>query len=332
MSKSGPHQRTAASSGGHQDGDFLSFSHDPSSGGAQGWRASSIFNDSLSHPSDSAPALGAQRLGTHDLILVESGWSAFAKGSSKPVGGDPTSDGYTPQPYTTSIAGSDYNIRIEFKGTWTPDLYNGFTQAANLLCTYITGDVPDVFFRGKIIDDIVITAELKAIDGPGGILGQAGPTALRTGSYLPATAKMEFDSADASRYLSAGLWDDIVFHEMTHSLGFGSIWSYLGLSDGATFDGTQAMLAYGEMSKYNPDGDGDFDPLLVPVETDGGAGTAGSHWDEETFKTELMTGYIGYLDPTTQQYTGQNYISDITWASLQDLGYQLKPYPDSILM
>jgi hypothetical protein len=287
-------------------------------GGAQGWRDSFLLSDSLSHPSDRAPAHGVQLLGKHDLILVESDWGTFAKGSSKPGGGDSTGDGYTPQPYTATVTGSNYNIRIEFKGTWTTELYNGFTQAANLLSTYITGDVPDVFFRGKVVDDIVITAELKAIDGPGGILGQAGPTALRTGSYLPATAKMEFDSADASRYLSQGLWDDIVFHEMAHSIGFGTIWSYLGLVDGSTFTGKNAMAANG------------FDP--VSLEQDGGSGTAGSHWDEEIFKTELMTGYIGYLDPATKVYDEQNYISGMTWASLQDLGYELKSYPDSILI
>ena len=31
---------------------------------------------------------------------------------------------------------------------------------------------------------------------------------------------------------------------------------------------------------------------FIAVEQDGGSGTAGSHWDEETFNNELMTGYI----------------------------------------
>ena len=33
-----------------------------------------------------------------------------------------------------------------------------------------------------------------------------------------------------------------------------------------------------------------------PVEQDGGSGTAGSHWDEETFGNELMTGYVNTDD------------------------------------
>ena len=58
------------------------------------------------------------------------------------------------------------------------------------------------------------------------------------------------------------------------------------------------------------------------VETDGGSGTAGGHWDEETYMDELMTGYIGYLaeDGT---YDDTNYLSDWSVASLEDLGYVL---------
>src|SRR5215203_184686 len=69
----------------------------------------------------------------------------------------------------------------------------------------------------------------QATDGEGGILGQSGPTALRTGTYLPAAAKMQFDIADAQASLTSGEWNDIVLHEMMHSIGFGTIWSYLGL-------------------------------------------------------------------------------------------------------
>jgi hypothetical protein len=51
----------------------------------------------------------------------------------------------------------------------------------------------------------------------------------------------------------------------------------------------------------------------VPLETDGGPGTAYSHWDEGSAlgSNELMTGYID----------GDNYLSYTTIASLADLGY-----------
>ena len=49
----------------------------------------------------------------------------------------------------------------------------------------------------------------------------------------------------------------------------------------------------------------------MPVEQDGRAGTRDSHWDEETFTNEIMTGYIN----------SNNVFSDLTVASLEDLGY-----------
>ena len=70
------------------------------------------------------------------------------------------------------------------------------------------------------------------IDGSGGILGQAGPDAVRSGSYLPYRGSMEFDAADANAYLAAGLFDDIVLHEMLHTVGLGTIWSSKGLISG----------------------------------------------------------------------------------------------------
>ena len=56
-------------------------------------------------------------------------------------------------------------------------------------------------------------------------------------------------------------------------------------------------------------------PSGIPVEQDGGAGTAGSHWDEETFNNELMTGYIN---------DGNNPFSAMSAASFGDLGYTIR--------
>ena len=50
----------------------------------------------------------------------------------------------------------------------------------------------------------------------------------------------------------------------------------------------------------------------IPVEQDGGSGTAGSHWDEETFGNELMTGYIN---------DGDNPFSAMSAAAFRDMGY-----------
>ena len=212
--------------------------------------------------------------------------------------------------FTTNIAGSSYNITIHFDGSnWTVAEHQAFIDAANRISALITGDVPNVTVFGlkggpKVVDDIYFTAQLKTIDGVGGILGQTGPTSLRTVGDLPATATMQFDSADAQHYVDTGQFGVIVLHEMLHGVGFGSIWSYLGLTSGSTFIGAHAEAEYGVLIGAGP--------TPVPLETGGGSGTAGSHWSEAVFDNELMTGYIDALpDP----------LSKMTVASLQDLGY-----------
>jgi hypothetical protein len=50
----------------------------------------------------------------------------------------------------------------------------------------------------------------------------------------------------------------------------------------------------------------------VPLETEGGPGTANAHWREATFNTELMTGFLD---------AGANPFSRITIGGLQDIGF-----------
>ena len=195
---------------------------------------------------------------------------------------------------------SEYNIQINFVGTWSADLRQAFISAANAISDFILGDVPNVSTRRSSIDDLVITATLMSIDGAGGILGQAGPDAVRAGSYLPYKGTMQFDSADAAVYQAAGLFDDIVLHEMLHTVGFGTIWSAKGLISGGGFNGALANAVYPGSA-------------LIPLELDGGSGTAYAHWDEDAFGNELMTGYID----------GNNDLSYMTIASLGDLGYSI---------
>jgi Leishmanolysin len=279
-------------------------------------------------------ALDTSSLGIAGLIqtalengagLVFVGSDNFAKGGPGSGSGSGGGGGSGIPNYISGDPGH-YNIEIIFKGTWSTDLVNVFKSAADLLSDYITADIPDVLYRGKIIDDLSITAELTNIDGVGGILGQAGPTALRTGSYLPAAGSMQFDIADATTYQAQGLFDDIVLHEMMHTVGFGTIWSYKGLLTGAggdnpLFTGSKALAAY--QTLFSASG-----ATGVPVEQDGGSGTRDSHWDEQTFNGELMTGYIGYKDSTgtVQLHDTLSYMSV---ASLGDLGYTLDSTMDA---
>jgi Leishmanolysin len=72
---------------------------------------------------------------------------------------------------------------------------------------------------------------------------------------------------------------------------------------GSSFIGSHATFAYQLLG-----GTGNS----VPLETTGGAGTAGAHWSEAVFGDELMTGFIaGVPDP----------LSIVTIGALQDMGY-----------
>lgn len=220
--------------------------------------------------------------------------------------------------FGTPITGmaSLFDIVVNFAGGLTASQQATFTGAELRWESIIIGDVPDV----GAIDDVEIMAEGVAIDGPGGILGQAGPTGLRAGSFLPFQGIMQFDTADLAALEASGQLQDVILHEMAHVLGFGTIWQSLGLLTGAggpdpRFTGPQATAEFN--TRFG------MAVADIPVENTGGPGTADSHWRETVFNNELMTGFLNSGVP--------NPISRITVAQWADLGYvvnitQADPY------
>ena len=221
------------------------------------------------------------------------------------VGSSPIIPGQTPQ--------NSFNIDIRFTGQFTPTQQAAFTAAAARWEQIIVGDVPDVFVPGiGQVDDIVIEARSIAIDGPNGVLGQTAIVAQRVVSNLPSAAFIELDTFDLAALESSGQLGDTVLHEIGHALGFGIIWSDLGLISGATgpdpqFLGPLSIAEYNLRFGTNVTG--------VPVENMGGPGTADSHWRESILTTELMTGFLdaGVANPITR----------LTVAQFADIGYQV---------
>lgn len=209
---------------------------------------------------------------------------------------------------------SPFTIEVRFLGGLTQTQKDAFKAAANRWSRVITGDLPSVMVDGEVIDDLLILAQGEAIDGPGRILGQAGPTHLRPQSagnfaFIPAKGIMSFDTADLDEMEQGGTLGDVITHEMGHVLGIGTIWTRKGLLQGfgtsnPTFTGARAKQEYGTLR-----GSG---PTPVPVENTGGTGTANSHWRETVFRHELMTGFVG---------NAGNPLSRLTVASLADSGY-----------
>ena len=213
---------------------------------------------------------------------------------------------------------SPYHIQIRFLGGLNAAQKAAFKKAADRWTGVIVGDLPSVKVGTDIIDDLLIEAQGVAIDGPGKILGQAGPTALRPASagkaaYLPAKGIMSFDTADLLAMQGDGTLVDVITHEMGHVIGIGTVWDYKKLLKGQggpnpTFAGKGAMAEFKVLR-----GKAGAAPR-VPVEATGGPGTRDSHWRETVFRNELMSGFIA---------APGNPLSRMTVASLADLGYEV---------
>ena len=181
----------------------------------------------------------------------------------------------------------------------------------------ITGTIPSAFegFPPAVdgtVDDIVIEVALAPIDGPGGILGQAGPVFVRTSDNLPLSGVMFFDVADLAFLDELGLFEEVIIHEMGHVLGVGTLWDF-GDRDLLRGEETNPYFA-GKLGNLFWKVEGGRDRL--PVENEGGPGTALSHWRESVLGNELMTGFLNL---------GENPLSHITAASMRDLGYGAIP-------
>ena len=82
---------------------------------------------------------------------------------------------------------------------------------------------PSIPAVNETVDDLLIFAEVRAIDGVGGILGAAGPCLIRVANGLTIIGYMEFDEADLVDLAAFGHLEDVVLHEMAHVLGLGTL-------------------------------------------------------------------------------------------------------------
>jgi hypothetical protein len=225
---------------------------------------------------------------------------------------------------------TSYQITVRFFGDPMSATQQAlFTNAAARISGVITGDIVDADARGgtidpaqcgvtgqnnlnEIIDDVLIYAAITAIDGAGKVLAQAGPCLIRsTGTGVhTAVGVMQFDSADLGNLSSGGSLQDVITHEMLHVVGIGTLWEDRNLIvDAGTlnprYTGAQGIAGCQAV------GGNVACATSVPVENDGGEGTADAHWREATFNTEIMTGFLDASSP----------ISAMTIGALADLGF-----------
>lgn len=190
----------------------------------------------------------------------------------------------------------------------------------------ITGDLPSGTFQsdffgsgdcggngdllnGTSVDDIGVLVLIDSIDGGGQVIGRAGPCATRGEDGPPVAGSLTLDVVDLEPLVGDEALTALIFHEIGHVLGFGVVWDDLIEDAGGEdprFTGSEAVEAFQDLG-----GGGN-----VPVENQGGGGTAESHWRESVFGAEVMT---GFAEPAG---TAQP-LSTVTIASMVDIGYEV---------
>lgn len=231
----------------------------------------------------------------------------------------------------------DYVLEVRYVGA-APNqaVQDAFSCAVARLRAAIRGSLSTVAFAnqdisgcspGVVLNEnvpgLLILARIEAIDGPGAVLGSAGPCFLRNSNLLPVVGRMRFDEADMQGLVEDGSLASVVLHEMLHVLGIGTIWDpgfknlIAGIGTVPRFLGPLARQACVEEH-------GGATPCAnwVPVEDCAGlspalgcgVGTINTHWKETIFETELMTGYLDAVF---------NPFSAMTIQSLADMGYSV---------
>jgi hypothetical protein len=251
-----------------------------------------------------------------------------------------------------ALVQTSYNLDVRyFGGDPTSAVQAAFTNAAARIKGAIIGTLGTVQFSNvalgdpaqpatncgvtgvtlnELVRDVIIFAQIKPIDGPGKILGSAGPCLVRSTSRLTIIGVMQFDSDDlAALAVPVGTGptrlEQVILHEMSHVVGFGTLWSEKTPSQISGEAGPDPrFIGPKAIAECNLAGGTTLCANGVAVENctgipNCGGGTQDSHWREGSgttiagFKTELMTGFIssGIVNP----------YSNITIQSFADIGY-----------
>lgn len=242
-------------------------------------------------------------------------------------GEKPTPIEETPTPEDGSASG--FNIDLVYLGQSSLRARHKrlFREAADRWEELIVGDLEDIDFSANpytrwnadletriavrdTVDDLRIFVGVKNLEE--GIAGQAGPIWIRFSNQLPILATITIDpdellTSDDSFYALA-------LHEMTHCLGFGTLWDIFCLLQNPSTDNPLADTHFSGAAAWLAfilSGGADYLGAKVPVENGGDDG----HWRSSVFGDELMiSGWVWPYDAP---------LSTITAASLIDLGYEL---------
>jgi hypothetical protein len=238
-------------------------------------------------------------------------------------------------------AGS-YPLVVRFFGPNPPSgpVQTAFNCAADRIRAIIRSPLAPIAFNNTSLQNcigeplsitesssgLIIYAKVDSIDGPGQVLGSAGPCFVNSSTRIPVVGVMRFDQADLNALSADGRLGAVIMHEMLHVVGIGTMWRdaqltpqmWTGAVGDPGFLGQRAREACVDFH-----GGANICATQVPIEdcvgiAGCGAGTLHGHWRELIFRRELMTGYVS-------QAGLQNPFSRMTIQALGDLGYDVDP-------
>lgn len=240
-----------------------------------------------------------------------------------------------------------FSIDLQFNNGLDTQYQSAFFEAASFWESIIL----DYRYNSPLLNGIAISATIATNDGPGGVLGSAGPSdyvygnVLLNGDSSPSDVlwavggAMTFDIEDVDNLINNGTFNNVIQHEMGHVIGLGTVWNIYDsandtiynnvLSAANQYTGIHALTAY----------QNEFDPTatFIPIEEGGGPGTAGGHWDE----IDNGAGLTGITDPEGRDMTFElmtgwlnapTFLSETSIAQYKDIGYEVIPEPGSLLM
>ncbi len=164
----------------------------------------------------------------------------------------------------TPVPASTFKIEVRYpEGEPSAEVKAAFDAAAAKWSTIVVGDLQDVVLAGtdvmgpdaldgspciplvanQTLDDVVIFAYVKHIDGPEGILGFASPYYTRDNDTTTVSGCMTFDEEDLAMLATKGLLQSTITHEMGHVLGIGTLWTFKHMTVGTCDPNTGMRIA-----------------------------------------------------------------------------------------
>lgn len=275
-------------------------------------------------------------------------WTVGGGGGTNTMTATATPGGIANNPSTFTATGQSGQLNIEIRNfgpAFSAAVQSAFDSSEAAWENILYGDLTPIPVNttnacaegqtiNETVDDVIILVRIAPIDGPGTILGRAGPCSVRINTATPHGSPiyglMEFDADDMADMSTLGILDRVILHEMGHVLGFNdfswSVGTTVCIADVTTALGQNRDTRFTcpiTVAMFDSIGGTSYTGgLKVPLENCVNTGpnqcdpqnNANGHWRELVFDSELMTPYIDDAQTTL--------LSLVSITTFEDMGYR----------